>query len=204
MLPLTALFCLLLTIGYHTHCNCGCATASTNNMQLGNCSNLERHIQQATATICDILYFPHRLPSWLPYCNWGFTSIISFTSITKSNLSTPLFTISTTYLLRNLLSVEKLRTEGSQQSSGSLHSASTRINKDPEQCPLLDTDSEDEDWPEILTDSRQYNPECTPKQPGTLPYFIPLLWLTELSAALDTWQGSCENNPDLIPGLLVC
>ena len=181
MLPLTALFCLLLTIGCHTHCSCGCSTASTNNTQLGNRSNLERHIQQATATICDSLHFPRRLPSWLPYCNWGFTSIMTFTNITKPNLSTPLFTISTIYLLGNLLPMEKLRTEGSQQSSGSLHSASTRISKDPEQCPLLDTDLEDEDWPEILTDSRCYNPECTPKQPGTLFYTSPLAYWIKCS-----------------------
>lgn len=41
-----------------------------------------------------------------------------------------------------------------------------------------------------------------PSQPSSVSYSLPLPWLTELSAALDTWQKLCEDNPDLIPDLV--
>lgn len=72
---------------------------------------------------------------------------------------------------------------------------STRISKDPEPCSLLDTDLENENWPELLSDSWCYNPVCTIRQTGTLPHFTPPPWFTELSAAWDTGRDPVKITP---------
>ena len=128
-----------------------------------------------------------------PYYNLEFTS---FTSVTEPNLSTTLFTISTIYFLGNLWLIEKLRTEGNQWGSGNFHFSLHKDQKKSWKMSLV------RHWlggwrltlSIIIYHIHQGNRYFT--------FFLSLSWLTELSAALDAWQGSCENNPNLIPGLL--
>lgn len=50
----------------------------------------------------------------------------------------------------------------------------TGINKDPEQHPLLDINSENEDWPELIPGSQYNKPPYILKQPDIDFSTVPL------------------------------
>lgn len=160
ILPITHYRC-------HTHCSYGYSTATTPNWNATLWSGY-------SSTICDILHFLHRSSSCLLYYNW------EFTSMTSINLSTPVFTISTVYPLRNLWLMEKPNTEGNWWSNGDLHFNLYRNQKGSWTTPSMDTNVENEDWPEsswltlaIITQSiYQGNPVLTLLFISILAYWI--------------------------------
>ena len=149
---------------------------------LHHCSKVQRHllVQIISAlSVTSSTSFTDHHPGHLT-AKRGLTSITHIPGITKPHLSIPPFIISTIYSQETF---SQILWEADEAVETSI-SISTRINKDHEQHSLLETDLEDEDWPELLTGFWYYNPEYIPRQPGGDFH----TYLTESNAALHTWQ----------------
>lgn len=125
-----------------------------------------------TTPLSDILYFLHESPSWSPYCNKRLTRITQPNPSTSPLPSAP----STCWKIFDQWRNRVLREANKALETS--NSISTKINEYPDWLPLLETDSEDKDWPELLTDFWFCSPVHILRRPATNFCTLTLPYLT--------------------------